>query len=84
MQKSGLVEKRVVARGSKSERLAVVLITPDGEYILRRPQGNPFVDPVLETYVGRHVSCEGTLLAGSTFQADTIFPIEKNNESHQQ
>ena len=79
MEKNGRVERRVVAKGTKSERASVVLVAPDGEFILRRSQANPFVDNVLESFVGRQVSCEGVLLAGSTFEVRSMKPLENSS-----
>jgi hypothetical protein len=76
MELVGQVERRVVAKGTRSERSAVVLVAPSGEFILRRAQGNPFVDDVLESLVGRQVACEGVMLAGSTFEARTVNPVD--------
>ena len=70
----------MVAKGTKSERSTVVLVAPDGEFILRRAQGNPFVDDVLESLVGQHVSCEGEMLAGSTFEARTVKPMGTSSQ----
>jgi hypothetical protein len=61
MQYVGRVIQKRIGTGSKSERLAVLLSTPEGEFVLRREGGNAFQDPVLEGYVGKTVQCEGTL-----------------------
>lgn len=66
MQVTGTVIKRPFAAGSKSEREAVMLITSEGEYVLRRQGGNPFFDQELENLVGKQISCEGDL-TGYTF-----------------
>ncbi|XXF77222.1 hypothetical protein P2318_29840 [Myxococcaceae bacterium GXIMD 01537] len=67
MRLEGTVVRQAVAKGSKSERVAVLLATTDGrEYVLRRMGGNAFQDPELEALVGKKVACEG-LLHGSTF-----------------
>ncbi len=76
MVKAGRVERRIVAQGTKSERTSVVLVAADGEYILRRAEANPFGDPGLDALVGRCVTCEGTVLAGSTFEASAIKPLD--------
>ena len=57
----GSVVRKRVAHGSKSDRLAVVMVTDDGsrEYVLRRVGGNPFRDPELDRIVGHRLSCEG-------------------------
>ena len=61
----GEVQHEPVARGSKSERKAVVLTTPSGEkYVLQREDGNPFVDPTLEKLVGHSVKAEGLATSG--------------------
>ena len=59
----GSVVRKRVAEGSKSDRLAVVMISDDdaSEYILRRLGGNPFRDHELDRLVGRHLRCEGNL-----------------------
>ncbi|GEM_PF-5210444 len=75
MEILGSIERRVVARGTKSERSAIVLVADQGEFILRRSQGPALgEDPDLEPFVGRQVLCEGTLLQGSTFEARLITP----------
>lgn len=66
MTLTGVVEKKRTAPGSKSDRNAVLIKTRYGYYILRRQQGNPFVDPVLNRLVGKRVRFEGNV-AGSTF-----------------
>jgi hypothetical protein len=47
------------ARGSKSERAAVMLKTPQQDYVLRREGGNPFRDPELDDLVGHTIEGEG-------------------------
>lgn len=63
---SGQVVKRPVAAGSKSARDAVMLVTAEHEYVLRRQGGNPFADPVLDELVGQRIECEGKV-HGYTF-----------------
>jgi hypothetical protein len=75
MEVTGLLERRRVFAGSKSERDAVVLTTADRSFIVRRTEGNPFRDEVLDSLVGRKVHCVGTLLMGGTFQADSVTPL---------
>ena len=58
---SGRVVKKRVARGSKSERQAVVLVTDGGDLLLRRVGGNAFKDEVLEDLVGSTIVCEGSM-----------------------
>lgn len=55
----GRVVRQLVAKGSKSERSAVQLVTAAGSFILRRPGGNPFRDPVLEGLVGKQIEGQG-------------------------
>ncbi len=65
---TGIVIRKLVARGSKSEREAVVLQTSDnGEYILRRSGGNAFSDPDLDKLVGSSITADGQVVAGQTF-----------------
>jgi hypothetical protein len=58
---TGTVTRRPFSPGSKSEHSAVVLQTDGGEYVLRRMGGNPFVDPVLESLVGKRVQIDGNI-----------------------
>lgn len=55
----GVVRKKRIAGGSKSDRAAVVLVTSEHEYVLRRRGGNPFADPTLEKLIGKRVSFVG-------------------------
>jgi phosphoglucomutase len=61
MKISGQIVRKRVAPGSKSEHDAVVIVAKEGEFILRRSGGNPFVDPELEKLVGKSLKCDGTL-----------------------
>jgi hypothetical protein len=61
MEFKGHVVKRPVAVGTKSEHHAVVLATPDGDYVLRRPGGNAFRDPELDRLVGKTLAVRGSL-----------------------
>jgi hypothetical protein len=70
MQLRGKVVRKPVGSGSKSERAAVVLVTPDTEYVLRRVGGNPFADPELDRLVGAQIRATGTL-HGYTFLMDS-------------
>ena len=54
------------AAGSKSDHMAVMLSTPEGEFKLRRPGGNPFNDPELEGLVGQEIEGAGNI-AGNLF-----------------
>ncbi len=64
---TGTVFRKTVAKGSKSEREAPVLRTPDGRaYILRRSGGNAFSDPEMDKLIGHSIVADG-LLADQTF-----------------
>jgi hypothetical protein len=63
---SGKVVRAPYARGSKSEHLAVMLDTGERQYKLRRPGGNPFSDPELETLVGADIEGVGNV-SGNLF-----------------
>lgn len=58
---SGSVVKRPFGAGSKSERDAILLVTKDKDYVLRRQGGNAFFDPALEKLVGKQVRCTGVV-----------------------
>ncbi len=61
---SGLVVAKVINRGSKSERTAVELQTPDGTHRICRAHGNPLADAVLERLVGAEIRFEGRFVDG--------------------
>ena len=61
MEFTGRVIKEVFARGSKSERPAVLLDTGKTRYVLRRQGGNPFSDPELDKLVGKTISATGNV-----------------------
>jgi hypothetical protein len=62
----GHVEQQVVSQGSKSERSAIVLVTPGGEtYVLRRQGGPAFVDLDLAPLVGHSIRAEGLNASGT-------------------
>jgi hypothetical protein len=58
---SGDVIRKTLGKGSKSEHEAVYLLSERGEYVLRRQGGNPFHDPELDSFVGKRISCEGSI-----------------------
>lgn len=70
MKLHGRVVKKMFAAGSKSEHEAVMLVTKEGQYVLRRKEGNPFFDEELEGLVGKSIKCEGDL-TGYTFLMDS-------------
>jgi hypothetical protein len=61
----GTVLRARVAPGSKSDRDAVILRTPDGDYVLRVQGGHPFADPRLDALVGKRIRAEGELSAST-------------------
>jgi hypothetical protein len=61
VRRRGRVVKRTYARGTKSERPAVLLVTEKDELVLRRRGGNPFHDPAVEALVGREIEADGQL-----------------------
>jgi hypothetical protein len=61
----GLVVKKRVGKGSKSDHSAVVLETSGSDLVLRRQGGNAFKDPELEELVGRRIRGTGRR-SGST------------------
>ena len=67
---SGSVVKRPFGIGSKSERDAILLVTKDKEYVLRRQGGNAFADPALEQLVGKQVQCTGTVTGYTLLVSD--------------
>lgn len=77
---TGLVVKKRVAVGSKSDHTAVVLETPGGDLRIRRVGANPFRDPALEVLVGRTVSLDGRV-EGATLFVSKLPPAENTNGS---
>ena len=70
MQIKGRVIREVVAKGSKSERPAVLLDTGTTLYVLRRPGENPFNDPTLDALVGKDISATGNVNGNTLFLSD--------------
>jgi hypothetical protein len=73
---TGRIAVQIVARGSKSERLATVLILDDHPdappVVLRRADfAGLGVDPGLDAWIGQRVTVEGRR-AFSTFQVTSI------------
>jgi hypothetical protein len=56
---TGVVAKEKVMRGSKSERVTLVLKTASWELPLRRRGGDPFYDSYFEDFIGKKVKVEG-------------------------
>jgi hypothetical protein len=61
MELRGNVVKESFGQGTKSERVAVQLLTPTGKYVLRRAGENAFKDPVLEELVGKTIVGTGVV-----------------------
>jgi len=61
MKLRGHVTKKLLFAGTKSEHEGMVLITPAGDYKLRRKGGNPFHDEVMEKLEGKEINGEGIL-----------------------
>jgi len=70
MEISGRVIKEVFAKGSKSERPAVLLDTGKTRYVLRRQGGNPFSDPALDKLVGKTISVVGNVTGYTLLMSD--------------
>lgn len=58
----GVVVQGPFGTGSKSEREAFWLETPDTRLVLRRKDGPSYGDPALEAFVGRRVACDGFIV----------------------
>ena len=68
---NGQVVRKPFGTGTKSEREAIYLATPQGEYLLRRPAANPFeLDPELNSLVGKKVRVSGTISGYTFFVSD--------------
>ena len=67
MQIKGRVIREVAAKGSKSERAAIILDTGKKQYVLRRPGENPYSDPTLDELVGKDISATGNVNGNTLF-----------------
>ena len=67
----GAVTRGPFGTGSKSERTALWLETPDRRLVLRRKGGPSFDDRTIEKYVGKRVKCDGFII-GYTLLAERI------------
>lgn len=61
MKLRGHVIKKKLYAGTKSEHEGIVLVTPGGEFKLRRRMGNPFRDEAMEQLEGKEIEGEGIL-----------------------
>ena len=59
MKLRGHVTKKILNRGTKSEHEGLVLLSPEGEFKLRRQGGNPFWDETLASLEGKDIEGEG-------------------------
>lgn len=71
----GKVVSTIVAKGSKSERSACVLVVGKQKYILRKKGMPPFGDTTFESCINKTVEVDGTSL-GTTFLVDKFKIIE--------
>lgn len=68
---NGLVEKKLINIGSRSEHEGVLLTTDEGNIFELRIKGhNPFSDPELDAFAGQKVSVEGDAYRGLLFVDD--------------
>jgi hypothetical protein len=70
MKLRGRVARKILYRGTKSEHEGVFLLSPEGEFKLRRVGGNPFYDEVLAGLEGREIEGEGILRKGQFILSD--------------
>jgi len=69
MEWRGTVKRKLIRRGTKSEHQALVLVTPEAEYKLRRSGGNPFWDETLAELEDRQIRCTGELDGNEIFMS---------------
>lgn len=67
----GMVVQCFYGRGTKSERSALLLATEMGKLLLRRRGGPAFGNTGLEQWLGKRVSCWGTV-SGQVLLVDRI------------
>lgn len=67
MKFRGHVRRKEIRSGTKSRHTALMLVTQDAEYKLRRPGGNPFWDEVLAEMEDKEIEAEGEVLRGELF-----------------
>ena len=71
MKQDGLVISKVINKGTKSERTAVLLNTGEKTLVLRRKNGNPFSDNALDNLVGKTIRATGKVLEPNIFLMDS-------------
>jgi len=64
MKLRGQVTRKLLFKGTKSEHEGLVLVSPEGEFKLRRQGGNPFRDETLASLEGREIEGEGIVRKG--------------------
>jgi hypothetical protein len=67
----GKVIRDSYGKGTKSEHDAILIITGEGRYLLRRKDGPAFNDVHLEKYLGLEIECDG-FLVDSTLIAEHL------------
>ena len=68
----GHVMQGAYGKGSKSEREAIFIETPEAQrYLLRRKTGPAFGDAELTRYIGHQIKCDGFVI-GTTLMAERI------------
>lgn len=72
MKLRGHVRKRLLYTGTKSEHEGLVLLTPEGEFKLRRQGGNPFWDEKIASLEGKEIEGEGILRKGQFIMSGWI------------
>ena len=60
----GVVVRRRINIGSKSEHDAALIVCEEGTFKLRRSGGHPFSDPDVQALVGLRIRAEGFVSAG--------------------
>ena len=73
MTKQGMVIKRQVFVGTKSEHEGVCLRTADRDYILRRRGGNAYADTIWDSLIGVNITATGDIIT-HTFLVDNWEP----------
>ena len=58
---TGIVKRKVISKGSKSQHEGPALICGRKSYALRRFRGPAFGDDFFEAYIGREIRAEGYL-----------------------
>ncbi len=67
---TGSVVKKEIAQGSKSARLALLLVVGDKEYVLRQHGGSAFGDPELDDLIGKNIKADGKVLGYNFIMTD--------------